>query len=181
MNTRVMNWSAACGLMLLPALAQAHPGHGAGMSFAAGALHPLAGLDHLAALIATGVLAGRLGKRAGLTILVTFPALLALGAIGGLLGVELAATEGAILVSIFVLSLLACAPPRRLPVATAALAAAFAYFHGHAHGAEAIAGNAPGAYVLGIIVSSLTVLWASASAAERLAGLTTATQVNQPR
>src|SRR3954466_12095077 len=126
MNKSIKYWSAACGALLLPALAEAHPGHGAGMSFAAGALHPWAGLDHLMALAATGLLASRLGGRAGLALLIVFPVSPALGAIGGLRGLEIPATESAILASVLVLGLLALAPPRRLPVATATLAAAFA-------------------------------------------------------
>jgi urease accessory protein len=48
---------------LLPAIALAHPGHGDTASFAAGALHPLGGFDHLLGLVAVGVLVSRLGGR----------------------------------------------------------------------------------------------------------------------
>jgi hydrogenase/urease accessory protein HupE len=48
---------------LLPTLALAHPGHGDTSSFAAGALHPLGGFDHLVGLFAVGLLASRLGRR----------------------------------------------------------------------------------------------------------------------
>lgn len=161
MKTSLMRRGAACAALLLPALAEAHPGHG--LSFTAGAWHPLSGFDHLAALLAAGLLAGRLGGRARLAILSAFPALLALGAMVGLMGIEMAITESAILVSAMVLALLAAAPPRRLPVATATLAATFALFHGHAHGTEASAGVTTYAYVCGIIVSSVLVLCASAS------------------
>ena len=54
---------AAAAAAFLPALALAHPGHGDTSSFAAGALHPLSGLDHLAGLLAVGVLLTRLGGR----------------------------------------------------------------------------------------------------------------------
>jgi urease accessory protein len=47
----------------LPALAFAHPGHGETSSFAAGALHPIDGVDHLAAFLIVGTLAVRLGGR----------------------------------------------------------------------------------------------------------------------
>jgi urease accessory protein len=47
-------------LVLSPALALAHPGHGETSSYAAGAMHPLSGLDHLAGFIAVGVLLSRL-------------------------------------------------------------------------------------------------------------------------
>ncbi len=45
--------------LLAPALAQAHPGH-AHDSFAAGALHPLSGADHLLVLFGAAWLAARL-------------------------------------------------------------------------------------------------------------------------
>lgn len=167
--------------LLLPALAHGHPGHDAGMSFATGALHPLAGLDHLLALAATGLLAGRLGGRAGMAVMIGFPVLLALGAVSGLLGVEIASTESAILVSLVVLGLLALLPQRRLPVATATLTAVFAWFHGHAHGAEAAAGSASVAYVLGVVVSSVAVLVASASMGALIAPRAGEVRIDQPR
>jgi len=167
MNTSLIRWGAACAALLLPALAEAHPGHGTGMGFVAGALHPLAGFDHLIALVATGLLAGRLGGRAGVAILVAFPAMLGLGAIGGWMGTDVGATEFIIAMSVVVLGLLAWAPPRQLPVATATLAAAFALFHGHAHGIEAAAGIAPLTWIAGVVASSVVVLCAASLAARR--------------
>jgi hydrogenase/urease accessory protein HupE len=54
---------AAAAAGLLPAIALAHPGHSETSSFFAGALHPLAGIDHLAGFIVVGLLAARLGGR----------------------------------------------------------------------------------------------------------------------
>jgi len=54
---------AAVAAGCLPALAFAHPGHGEFSSFAAGAMHPLGGIDHLVALLVAGALAARLGGR----------------------------------------------------------------------------------------------------------------------
>ena len=51
------------GTALLPTLAVAHPGHAEASSFAAGALHPLGGIDHLAGFFIVGLLAARLGGR----------------------------------------------------------------------------------------------------------------------
>jgi hydrogenase/urease accessory protein HupE len=61
---------------LLPALASAHHGAGEASSFAAGALHPLSGLGHVAALAIVGVLAARLGGRYLAPIGATFLGLL---------------------------------------------------------------------------------------------------------
>ena len=48
---------------VLPALALAHPGHGAEDSFLAGVLHPANGIDHIAGFFLVGVLASRLDAR----------------------------------------------------------------------------------------------------------------------
>jgi urease accessory protein len=144
--------------LVLPGVATAHPGHDAGTSFAAGVWHPIAGLDHLAALIAVGLLAGRMGGRAGLTIAVTFLALLGAGIVAGFAGLELPRAETAIGASIFCIALLTLRPPRRLPVATAALAGLFAVFHGQAHGAEAADGTARLSYAAGLLLASAGVI-----------------------
>jgi len=48
---------------LLPALALAHPGHGAEDGFLAGVLHPANGIDHVAGFFLIGLLASRLEAR----------------------------------------------------------------------------------------------------------------------
>jgi urease accessory protein len=152
-----------CGALLVltvPGIAAAHPGHEAGAGFAAGVLHPLAGFDHLCALVAVGLLAGRLGGRAGAGVAGTFLALMAVGIAGGFAGLELPLVEAAIGSSIACIALLAWRPPRRLPAATAALAGLFAVFHGHAHAAEAVQGTARGAYSVGLLIASAGVMGA---------------------
>jgi hydrogenase/urease accessory protein HupE len=67
---------AVATLLLLPALAQAHPGHGHPDGFAAGALHPFTGIDHLAGLLTAGVLMGLLKAQARWLICAAFLALL---------------------------------------------------------------------------------------------------------
>jgi urease accessory protein len=153
-----MSAVSATLLAVLPGVAAAHPGHDAGVSFAAGMLHPLAGVDHLCALFAVGLLAGRLGGRAGLGVAMTFLALLCAGMYSGFLGLELPLVEAAIGASILCLTLLALRPPRRLPLATAALAGLFAVFHGHAHGAEAAEGTARLSYAAGLLLASAGVI-----------------------
>ena len=53
--------AATLCISLLPALAFAHPGHGAEDSFLEGALHPASGIEHIAAFVVVGILAARLG------------------------------------------------------------------------------------------------------------------------
>lgn len=153
-------------LLLLPALAQAHPGHGTGTSMLAGALHPLLGLDHLLALVAAGLLAWRMQGGARLAIAIAFPALMAAGAVIGLAGDALAMTEVMILLSIAVLGLLAIKPPRHFPVTTLGVIAVFALFHGHAHGVEAADGAAGPSFVAGMTLASALVICATMAAAQ---------------
>jgi hydrogenase/urease accessory protein HupE len=56
--------AAASALVLAPTAALAHAGHGAGAGFVHGFLHPLGGLDHVAATVAAGVFAFLLLRRA---------------------------------------------------------------------------------------------------------------------
>jgi len=158
MNKKILALSGSLLVMALPGIAAAHPGHEAGGSFAAGTLHPLAGIDHLCALIAVGMLAGRMGTRAGMCIALTFLALMSVGVASGFARVELPLVQAAIGASIICVSLLALRPPRTLPVATSALAGLFAIFHGHSHGAEAVAGTAPLAYAAGLLIASAAVI-----------------------
>jgi hydrogenase/urease accessory protein HupE len=66
--------------------------------------------------------------------------------------------ETAIGASIFCIALLALRPPRRLPVATAALAGLFAVFHGQAHGAESADGTARLSCAAGLLLASADVI-----------------------
>jgi len=119
---------------LLPTLAQAHPGHGSGIS--AGLAHPLTGLDHLLAMVAVGMWAFQLGGRARWAVPATFMGLMTAGSALGMLGITLPAVELVIFASVVMLGLLvACAAKLRLEACMAAVGF-FALFHGLAHGAE---------------------------------------------
>jgi len=154
---------------MLPAIAQAHPGHDAGASFATGALHPLGGIDHLLALIAVGLLSARMGGRALFAIPAAFLSLLGAGIALGYAGLQLDFVEPAIAASIVVCAVLALLPPRQLPVATAALAAWFAIFHGNAHGIEFAAGVGRANYAAGLLFTSTFVIGLTAWAATKSA------------
>ena len=62
MNTR--RYITAASLLLLPLIAQAHPGHAPDAGFVAGALHPFTGWDHLTGLGLAGALMSGLPHRA---------------------------------------------------------------------------------------------------------------------
>ena len=114
----------------------AHSGEGIAGGFISGALHPLAGLDHVTAMVAVGILGAFLGRPAIWVLPVVFPLVMALGGVMGIMGIPVPAIEVGIAVSSIVLGamiVLALKPP--LWVA-AIIVAAFAVFHGHAHGTE---------------------------------------------
>lgn len=142
--------------LLLPALAQAHTGahtHEAA-SFYAGLLHPLTGLDHLAAMVALGVCSALALRRAWLAP-AAFVLMLAVGAIAGLQGLGVPAIEPMIASSLLVLGLLV-AVRRALPLSAAlALAGFFAFFHGAAHGYE-LASEQAWAALAGMLLTTAT-------------------------
>lgn len=156
-------WRAPALVAVLVAGPAAAVEVGAGGGFAAGALHPVLGFDHLVAMLAVGLLSIQLGGRAVWTVPATFVAFLVVGGALGLVGLPLVQVEGAIALSVLALGL-AIAARARLPLAVAmAMVAFFAIFHGHAHGAEIPRLAEPAAYVAG---------FAAASAALHLAGVT---------
>lgn len=136
--------TAALFSTLAAAPALAHPGHAHEAGFATGFAHPFGGLDHLLAMLAVGLWAiqqsgqqAMTGDRRALWLL---PAAFVLPMAGGFslgaAGFALPGVETGIALSVLVLGLvvaLAMRPP--LPAAMAATAA-FALFHGHAHGTE---------------------------------------------
>jgi urease accessory protein len=127
---------------LLATAASAHPGalgHGH-PDFLAGFLHPLTGADHLLAMLAVGMWSA-LAVRPAWAAPLAFVALLLLGALLGMAGVQAPAAEPVIAASVLTLGLLVAAR-RSLPLPAAALlAGGFALFHGLAHGAELPAGS----------------------------------------
>lgn len=141
-------------LLLLAAsgTALAHPGGHAHTSFAAGFLHPLTGLDHLAAMLAVGLWSA-LAVRPLWLAPAAFVALLGAGALAGFAGVAVPAVEPMIAASLLAIGLL-LATRRRLPwAAAAALAGGFAFFHGAAHGVE-LAGDGHFATLAGMLAAS---------------------------
>lgn len=129
---------AAALLAPLPALA--HPGGDHVHGFATGLLHPLTGLDHLAAMVAIGLWAGLLGGRLLWLLPVGFLGGMAAGGVLGMTGIGLPGVQAGILASVMVLGALVGAAGR-LPAAFALpMIAAFGLLHGHAHGTEAVGG-----------------------------------------
>jgi urease accessory protein len=127
----------AVALMSLPVLAFAHPGHALQSGFAAGAMHPVSGVDHLAVMLAAGMWAAQLGGSLRWAVPLSFVCLMLVSALLGLSGLQFGAIEQGIAASVCVLGLLLAGAVRLPAVACVLLTGAFALFHGYAHGAEA--------------------------------------------
>ena len=138
-----------------PLAAFAHPGALADhvhSGFASGLLHPLTGIDHLAAMLAIGVWSA-LAVRPVWAAPVVFVALLAAGALVGFTGLAVPAVEPMIAASLLAMGLL-IATRARLPLWAAALVAGgFAFFHGAAHGFE-LGGDGAWVALAGMLIST---------------------------
>jgi urease accessory protein len=117
-----------------PALAHEQAGVAGGL--VSGLLHPITGIDHLIAMVAVGIWGAQLGAPAIWILPITFPLIMAVGGVLGVLHVPLPMPEVMIAISAVILGV-AVAARLRLPFPAAAFVVAiFAIFHGHAHGAE---------------------------------------------
>ncbi|MGY6502609.1 MAG: HupE/UreJ family protein [Acidimicrobiales bacterium] len=130
-----------------------------------GFLHPLLGLDHLAAMVAVGVVAALALRRLPVwSVPASFVGGMIAGGAVGFAGIEVAGVEAIIAGSVLVLGLIVAAAVRAplgawlLPAVAIAGAA-----HGNAHGLEAPTAAAPLLYVVGFVLA--TVLLHAAGAA----------------
>lgn len=141
-------------LILLPSVALAHPSDHGIAGLTAGILHPLTGIDHLAAMVAVGILGATQGGRAIWQLPLTFVCMMVAGALLAGAGLPLVAVEPTIVLSAIVLGAMI---PLSLQFRTAVvltIIGAFAVFHGHAHGTEAVSGAGWTAYILGFVLST---------------------------
>ena len=132
----------------------AHEQAAAGGGLVCGLLHPLSGMDHLIAMVAVGIWGAQLGAPAIWVLPITFPMVMAVGGVLGVLRIPLPMPEVVIALSALVLGA-AVAMRLRLPFAAAAVVVAvFAIFHGHAHGAELPSSANPLAYGVGFVTAT---------------------------
>ena len=101
---RLKKLFAAAALLLAPALAFAHPGHGDN-GLVAGISHPLGGLDHLLAMLAVGLWAAQQKGAARWALPCTFVGTMLLGGLLGFEGLALPALESGIAASVLALGL----------------------------------------------------------------------------
>nr|WP_113865712.1 HupE/UreJ family protein [Brenneria salicis]NMN93220.1 urease accessory protein [Brenneria salicis ATCC 15712 = DSM 30166]RBP64081.1 urease accessory protein [Brenneria salicis ATCC 15712 = DSM 30166]RLM31111.1 urease accessory protein UreJ [Brenneria salicis ATCC 15712 = DSM 30166] len=126
-------------LALFPTLVFAHTGNDGGthhvFGFTEGFTHPLSGLDHLFAMTLVGVWSAMNTRKWWMAPL-SFASLLLVGALIGMAGVVIPATEQIVAASLLGVGLMVAMQLKLSSIAGALSIGAFAIFHGLAHGAE---------------------------------------------
>jgi urease accessory protein len=182
----VMAPAVRAGLALLLLLATAGPAsahvqQGQAQGLLAGLRHPVAGLDHVLAMIAVGLWGAQLGAPALWLLPVTFPMVMAFGGFLALVGIPLLGVEVGIGLSAVLLGLMVAREARPPLVLAAALVGLFAVFHGHAHGTGLPAGQSGLMYSIGFVIATgclhgvgillgVAHRWAAGQVAIRVAG-----------
>ncbi|MBS0251462.1 MAG: HupE/UreJ family protein [Proteobacteria bacterium] len=146
--------SASLALLVFPGTADAHIIRGGAVGFQSGFTHPLTGADHFLAMFAVGLWGAQMGGRSVWTLPVTFPLIMVLGGIMGILGVPLFGIETGIALSILALGIaiaLAWKPPEWVALL---LIAVFAICHGYAHGSELPKAADPADFAIGFVIAT---------------------------
>ncbi len=138
-----------------PTFLSAHEG-GSAAGLLSGLIHPVSGLDHVLAMVAVGIWGAQLGQPAIWILPVTFPMVMALGGMLGLLGLPLPGVEVGIGVSALLLGFIIALDRHPGLGLAAALVGFFAIFHGHAHGAELPEGQSGLLYSIGFVLATGT-------------------------
>ncbi|ODS57956.1 MAG: urease accessory protein [Agrobacterium sp. SCN 61-19] len=141
---------------LLSALpASAHVMDGPLDGFGSGFGHPLAGFDHLLAMLAVGLWGAQMGGRSVWTLPATFPMIMCIGGLIGMTGILPGQPiEYGIALSVIVLGGAIAAAWRAPEWVALVLIAAFALMHGYPHGVLAPRASDPAAFTVGFVVST---------------------------
>jgi urease accessory protein len=138
--------------LAFPTPANAHDGTGLSGGFAAGFFHPLAGLDHMLAMISVGIWGAFLGRPLLVTLPMLFPGAMVVGGAMGMAGLPIPPVELGIAVSVLTLGMMILLARRAIVPVACAIVAAFALFHGYAHGSELPASADPIGYSAGFVL-----------------------------
>ena len=154
MKLLIKSVAIAGPLTLAAGAAHAHGGLGVAHGLVSGFTHPITGADHLIAMIAIGLWASMLGGKARWLVPSAFVVVMVLGAVAAIAGFGLPIVEVMIVASVIALGAL-IAGGVKVPVAAAtAIVAAFALFHGQAHGLEMPANAGGLSYLAGFAVAT---------------------------
>jgi len=148
--------AALASLVFLSGAADAHS-ESTGSGLLAGLVHPLAGVDHLLAMVAVGIISVRMSRPGAIwKVPATFLLAMVAGAVCGYAGLFLPYAEAGIAASLIVLGagIAVKLLPRRQRWMFAGVGL-FGVFHGYAHGVELPAAAAPLFYSIGFLISSL--------------------------
>lgn len=144
----------ALALAAMPHPAFAHVEQGQASGFLTGLKHPWSGLDHVLAMIAVGLWGAQLGNPALWLLPVTFPMMMSLGAVMGLIGMGLPGVEVGIALSSLLLGGMVMGEVRPKLAVAMLLVGFFAVFHGHAHGTELPPGQSGLLYSMGFVMAT---------------------------
>jgi urease accessory protein len=137
-----------------PGVAHAHLIQGGSGGLGSGFEHPLTGPDHFLAMFAVGLWGAQLGGRPVWTLPVTFPLIMVIGGMMGILGVPLPGTEIGIALSIIALGSAIATKWRPPEWVALLLISIFAICHGYAHGTELPAAADPADFALGFVIAT---------------------------
>ena len=151
---RAAAWLALLAAIAAPSGAWAHIRAGEVGGFVSGFHHPISGWDHVLAMVAVGLWGAQLGAPAMWLLPVTFPMVMALGGMLGLLGIPLPGVEIGIALSALVLGAMVLTEKRPPLWVAAVVVGVFAIFHGHAHGTELPAGESGLLYSMGFVMAT---------------------------
>lgn len=155
-------------ILMSAAPALAHPGHEES-GLVAGLLHPLSGMDHLAAMVMIGLWAGMVAGRA----LWVLPAAFLSAMLAGFAYGALAQSGGGGAERLIILSVLALGGAVALKlhaplVLAAGMAGLFGFAHGLAHGLESPGGQAAFTFAGGFLVATALLHGAGLALARRV-------------
>lgn len=144
-----------CLASTLPSAALAHTIGGPMGGFGSGFGHPLAGFDHFLAMLAVGLWGAQMGGRSVWSLPATFPLIMCIGGVAGMLGLMPDETiRLAIAISLVVLGGVIAARWVAPEWAALVIVAFFAIFHGYPHGQLTLRAADPAAFTVGFVVST---------------------------
>jgi len=152
-------WTGGVLLLLAAPFSYAHTG-GLETGLVAGFSHPFLGLDHLLAMLLVGVWALIMGKKACLTLPLSFVVMMFAGILLALNGNHLPAVETVIALSVIMLGGLVATEYKPTMLLSLFSVALFALFHGYAHGSEIPLNTQQLAWYLGGILAATILLHA---------------------
>lgn len=118
---------------------------------ASGFRHPFTGWDHLLAMVSVGIWGAFLKRPLIYALPIVFPLMMVAGAALGMFAVPIPSPELGVAASVLVLGSCIALAVRAPTLVACAIVAAFAVFHGYAHGVELPSAADPVGYSVGFV------------------------------